>query len=302
MSQLQEEIDHNKHNIWVFVSNIFATGLSLIGCIWVIKSYSRVSRPRRNNMTVNIVLSIGGADFFYSCSNMLSTFAYLFQNEDPRGFFCQFEGILRQASLVMSMTMAISMAIFAYKETKSACEKSVFNGQVFFRKAVWVSALLCITLALMPYIFGSRIEYRREETFCWFQLRDNNPSQSESFLFLMFLEGIPLFSGIVLTYFYYSRARSCYPSPLDKDTKFLLRYPVMLFLIWMPSLLNNIVMKSFDTVSTWFEVPCVLLTHSVGLLNAWVYRIQKKGNVDGLLDNQNGHASLAINHSTLSNI
>lgn len=53
----------------------------------------------------------------------------------------------------------------------------------------------------------------------------------------------------------------------------LLRYPKLLFFIFVPCFFNNVVIRLFGTKAIWLETLCILLTHSVGFFNFLVYRL-----------------------------
>jgi len=97
----------------------------------------------------------------------------------------------------------------------------------------------------------------------------------------MIFEGIPLSVGLIITLFGYCKAISntrkaigSFLETVGVDVYKLLWYPAVLFIVFIPSLIDNAYQIFTKNPILGVEVAHILLTHSIGFLNAIVYGIQ----------------------------
>ena len=101
----------------------------------------------------------------------------------------------------------------------------------------------------------------------------------------MMASSLPMILCVVMTSIIYFRAVvnvKKLPEPhfqkINSGIHKLLWYPAVLFLVFLPSLVDHfvLVIDPTDAPSLIFLVPHVAITHSIGFINALIYGIQKK--------------------------
>lgn len=125
------------------------------------------------------------------------------------------------------------------------------------------------------------MRYVKKTLFCWVGSAESDPDAKTSFVILMIFEGIPLSVGLIITLFGYCKAISntrkaigSFLETVGVDVYKLLWYPAVLFIVFIPSLIDNAYQIFTKNPILGVEVAHILLTHSIGFLNAIVYGIQ----------------------------
>jgi len=101
---------------------------------------------------------------------------------------------------------------------------------------------------------------------------------------LMVLHGVPVFGGLIVTFFGYLLAirnvrelSKDFVSQMEISVYKLLWYPAVLFITFMPGLIDNlVVIYTSGSVPLGFQVCHLVLTHSIGFTNALVYGFQRR--------------------------
>ncbi len=138
---LQDTSNGNDHNPYLIWSNLTATIASGIGSCWLYYDCKKVN-PR--TVTIKLIQSIALADLFYSIANLLSTLSLLTGDT-----FCQLEGFIRQLSLIMSIAMTTSIAMFCCKDAEFRFERGENHQEKFLPKAIFTSSVVCTFLAIL---------------------------------------------------------------------------------------------------------------------------------------------------------
>ena len=97
------------------------------------------------------------------------------------------------------------------------------------------------------------------------------------------MEGAPVFLGLTVTFFGYllaiKKVRELTSASLyqvDVNVYKLLWYPLIVFITFVPGLIDNLVSTSQNVkLSFGFEAAHLTLTHSIGFTNALVYGLQR---------------------------
>jgi len=102
-------------------------------------------------------------------------------------------------------------------------------------------------------------------------------------MILMVYEGIPLIVGLIICFFGYLKAirniksfAQIYLAEVGIQVYKLLWYPVVLFIIFIPSLIDNILVFLSLPIPFWIQATHLVLTHSIGFANALVYGLQRQ--------------------------
>jgi hypothetical protein len=265
----------------LYISNIVATGLSVLGSIWMTCAYFNAPSPRTT--ALKLILGIAFADLFYSVANIISAIP---KTEDVNTY-CQVEGFLREFSAFMSIFLATSTAILCYKESHGRLNMNrsskFFSQTRFLFKSFGICGIASLALAVAPFIFNKKLVYVKKTLFCWVGSAEPNPDVKTNFLILMIFEGIPLTVGLIITLFGYCKAISntkqvlgSFLETVGVDVYKLLWYPAVLFIVFIPSLIDNAYQVFTKNPILGVEIAHILLTHSIGFLNAIVYGIQGK--------------------------
>lgn len=123
-------------NTLAITANAIATGLSIIGSLWM--SYWCLKSSPRKSVTPKLILGIALSDFFYAVSNVMTPF-----DEDFSGVqFCVVEGFLRQTGRMLTASFAACTAALCYK---SSLITQPFDQERFYK----ATYLICISLSLV---------------------------------------------------------------------------------------------------------------------------------------------------------
>ena len=137
--------DLDKHPS-LYISNLVATGLSVLGSVWMTIAYFRAPTPRTT--ALKLILRIALSDLLYSVANVISA---LPKSEDVNTY-CQVEGFLREFSPFMSIFLATSTAVLCYKESHGRLNMNrsskFFSQTRFLLKSFGISAIASLTLAV----------------------------------------------------------------------------------------------------------------------------------------------------------
>ena len=120
--------------------------------------------------------------------------------------------------------------------------------------------------------------------FCWVAYPKNAEMTTKTKIFVvLLLEGFPAMLGITITFIGYVLAiketrnlRKSFLIEIDVNVYKLLWYPLVMFLTFVPGVIDNLVKISLNSqVSYAFETTHLILTHSIGFSNALVYGLQR---------------------------
>ena len=130
-----------------------------------------------------------------------------------------------------------------------------------------------------------QVVYTKKSLFCWVASSVGEEDQTKNLAILLIFEGVPLLGGLIVTTFGYAKAiknakdmLGSFVSEVHFNIYKLLWYPLVLFIVFIPSFIDNILQVYYGKNIFWVEVVHLALTHSIGLFNAIVYGIQKKEN------------------------
>ena len=116
--------------------NLIVTILSLIGSAWMAFYCSRM---QRKSVSTRLILALAVADFFYSISNLLSTF-----EGDDVNLMCEIEAFLRTTFYSLSTFMTCSIVIYCIIFLD---KNSTINVEDYFKRALAVSVVMSFALA-----------------------------------------------------------------------------------------------------------------------------------------------------------
>jgi len=215
--------------------------------------------------------------------------------EVTNSLFCEVEAVIRGMSLFLSIFFATTTAMVCYRPIL-ARDNCVKNS--FFRSAVSLGLGVSLTLfVIIPIVFKQHITFLRGDHFCWISSKENN---LVALLVLMMHEGLPLLIGFLITlsaYRYAIKQMSELPiqilSEMSVPVQGLLWYPALLLIIFIPSLVDKIWALFNPFRPVWVQALYLCLTHSIGLINALVYGVQRK-----LYVSRDSHQSLLSNELT----
>ena len=140
---------------------------------------------------------------------------------------------------------------------------------------------------------------------CWISATDPKASISTKLIIIAMYGGLPVTLGIIISIVGYGvaihRMRQL-PIEIQKFLNInvykLLWYPVVLFVIFVPSVANGFYQNYRGTITNpAFEIIYLALTHSIGFVNAIVYGLQRKLYHFGKEKNQNDYANLSFSDS-----
>ena len=117
--------------------NLTVTILSLIGSAWMT---FYCSQTQRKNVSTKLILVLAIADFFYSISNLLSTF-----EGDDVNLTCRVEAFLRGVSYSLSTFMTCSIVIYCVIFLN---KDSNINQINYYRSAIAISIVISLAIAL----------------------------------------------------------------------------------------------------------------------------------------------------------
>jgi len=276
----------------LYISNLVVTGLSIIGSLWMAVAYCKARKPRTT--ALKLILGIAFADLLYSVANVLSAIRHFEESNTS----CQIEGFLREFSPFMSIFLATSTAILCYKESQGRLNMNrsskFFSQKKFLLRSFGICGFFSLALAVAPFVFRNHFKYTKKNLFCWVGSADPNADARTNFMILMIFEGIPLAIGFLITLFGYALAISntkkvlgSFLESVGVDVYKLLWYPAVLFIIFIPSLIDNAVQVFVQDPILWMEIVHIVMTHSIGFSNALVYGIQKEN-----LENDNNETAV----------
>ena len=133
-----------------------------------------------------------------------------------------------------------------------------------------------------PFIL-SQVVYTKKDLFCWVSYSADQKNQNAQLAVLLVYQGIPLIVGFLMSLIGYiktiKRIREIQDAYLyceSFDVYKLLWYPAVMFMIFLPSLVDNIVLNYTKEGNVFIEAVHLLLTHSIGFINALVYGAQMR--------------------------
>jgi len=255
--------------------NRISSGFSLLGSLWMTYFCLRTSSPR--SVSLNIILAIAISDLAYSISNIMSEFE---RNTTIADAYCVVEGIMRQSSVVSSIYWTMCTAILCYKSSKYI---SSFSQNAFFRNALIVNLVIIFLTILIPQ-FTDKIGFVKGPLMCWLNYTNKVTSFWGQFAVRFLFEYFIVILALTASIFGYLKAIKNFNSlpqylidHINVKVYKLLWYPVVLFIIFLPSMLDNLwVNISGAPAAVSVKAFHLGVTHAIGFINALVYGIQRK--------------------------
>lgn len=126
------------------------------------------------------------------------------------------------------------------------------------------------------------MSYQRQALFCWVGSTLSSPTVVHKIAILAVFEGIPLIAGLLISLVGYVIAirnitgfAQMYLAGVGIQIYKLLWYPLVLAIIFLPSLVNNVLGFFVKDTPIQLKVLHLILTHSIGFANALVYGLQR---------------------------
>jgi len=265
----------------LFIANLLATILSIIGSVWMSYSCFKTRPPRSD--TLKLILFIALSDVLYAVANLISNTSL-----EENVIVCNMEGFLREFFLVMSVCLAASMAALCYQKSIQNRRGSFLLLQLrepsnFTFYSIIVSGCICLVLSAIPLIFRDLVIYKMTNVHCYVDAANVQSSKMERIWLLLVFEGVPLLMGCIFTFAVYYLALKKAKQSLGLliraqgfNSYKLLWYPTLLFCVYVPSLIDNIMTIFNPDTKLLIEILHVLITHSIGFFNAVFYGLQEK--------------------------
>ena len=130
----------------------------------------------------------------------------------------------------------------------------------------------------------TQFTYMRRGLFCWIVYYDEK-NDNLNMVALVIYQGIPLiFGSIISTVGYYKALKKIQQLQEEilgwssVDIYKLLWYPVVLFIIFVPCFVDNIIQAYVSNTNLLIPLEAVhiVLTHSIGFVDALVYGVQRR--------------------------
>jgi len=235
----------------------------------------RTSHPR--SVSLKIILAIAISDLAYSTANIMSEFE---RNTTGTDAYCVIEGMMRQSSVVSSIYWTMCTAILCFKSSKYV---SSFSQNAFFKNALIVNLIIILLTILTPQ-FTDKIGFVKGPLMCWLNYTNKLTSFWGQFAVRFTFEYCIVIVALTVSIFGYLKAIKNFNSlpqylidHINVKVYKLLWYPTVLFIIFLPSMLDNFWVNVSGTPAA---VPVKAfhlgVTHAIGFINALVYGIQRK--------------------------
>jgi len=255
--------------------NGIAASLSFFGSFFMCYFCLRI-RPR--TVSLKFILSIAIADVFFSIANLMSEFEY--PSSNGVNLFCGIEAFIRAGSYVLSVFFASCIAVLCYKTSALTIK---FDQETCFRSALYIGGIIVLILAILPAVVNP-IAYTNGDIYCYITYASDVTSISTKLIVRMIYEGIPILAGVLITLIgYILTIRKIKKLPpeileeLDISIYKLFWYPALLFVTFVPSILDNYAaIYTGSAVSLSVKALHLSITHLIGFTNAILYGIQRK--------------------------
>jgi len=238
------------------IINTVATTLSLLGAGFMIWTYCSI--PTIRTFSMKLVISLIVTDTITGLTNLL---AFYDQNE----FICSIEGFLRNASNLSSVIWVTIISWISYKQICNY-EPKVLG---YYSRLLILNISLCIipaTIATVSTIFElTPIRFGHNFGNCMIV-----PD-----IFNIWAFELPVWTMISMIFYFSCKIYSHLKGVMDDfaviEYKSALIYPLILVVLWMPSLINRFLVDFFD-----IHIYAILLLHNgclklQGFANAIAY-------------------------------
>jgi len=256
----------------LFNIDIVATALCFSGSLIMSYHCLKIRPPR--NVSINLILCIAISDFFYSIANIIS----MFEHKDTVTL-CHIEAFIRQSTFLLSIYFASCTAIVCYK---ISTDDENFNRKLFLKKAIILGFFISLIVIIAPFFFKEYLQYAYGPLFCWITYAPTNNKVIMVTVRAIY-EGIPICIGLMITLVGYIKAiKRIRELPrhiiaqMDIAVYKLLWFPLILFVSFVPSMINNMIAIFVSDIPPWVRALHLGLTHSIGFTNAIVYGYQRK--------------------------
>ncbi len=136
---------------------------------------------------------------------------------------------------------------------------------------------------IRPFIFPKLFAYKETNVHCWVTAPDNSEDKEALMILAVFIfEIIPVFIGAVVTLYFYYRAVKIANDSVGAfvsrqfNSYHLFWYPFVLFVVFVFSIIDDLGTAQGKEGIKVIELLHILLTHSIGFINAILYGFQKK--------------------------
>jgi len=254
-------------------AQIIATVASIGGSIWLLYSCCKPPRPsRQRDDLVILVGAMAIADLIFTFPNILSIVNL------PT--LCSVEGFTRQLYMV-SMCLVTSVAILCFLKKREPPGGGPTSQRCFVYGAIIASIFVSLLFASLPMFIPTWFNYGGTNVHCWI----TSPQEGGRILVVLIFEIIPVLLGSLITIYFYLRAMKISDDTLGsfatKKFKRQFLYPFFLFFVFVPSIIDDITAATTNNKDgqrfQGIEMVHILLTHSIGLTNALLYKIQDLG-------------------------
>ena len=264
------------------ILNLVATVPSLIATLWMIYfCFKGLSA----NISMKLIFPLAISDFVYSTVNLMP----LLQST-PDSSLCDIEGVFRNLSSNFSICLAPSIALLHYHIIKM---DPGFNKTKFLTFCIVGGALASLSLALRyannhqslnilsPFYVYNTVKFSKSGIKCSI-ISIRSDLKSELLVIFFYKAFFPV-TGTIITLISYLKTIKVI-GKMDQlllskklNTQKLLWYPVAIFMMFLPNLIYYIVTFCFDfEYSTFWDGATMLITHSLGTVNAIIYGLQRK--------------------------
>lgn len=273
------------------ILHMVVTALSLVGSC-VMTYYCIKNKPQRLHLHFVQWLAIAG--LIFTIANLLSFF-------EPEGsevnYLCYIEGTLRLWGYRFTLYLPAWISIGIYKEYTG----ERFNKYLYLKRALLIICPICLVLNLLPVALPKYFAFNNSDLYCVAAYNDNT-IRDDNFKFLgdMLYTGIFNLGGVTMSVIYYIRTirktkelpeamRNCMRGLAIYK---LFWYPGFLLIIILPNMFVNIYNDYTGSDLLWAKGLDIAISHSVGLINAIVYKQQRQQNSVRPSDQLDGSASM----------
>ena len=268
------------------ILNLIATIPSLMATVWMIYfCFKGLSA----NTPMKLILTLAISDFIYAVVNLMA----LLQSTTG-SMLCDTEAIFRNLSSNFSVCIAASIALLHYHILKMDPD---FNKIRFVTYCIVISALASVAFALRyaiihhflnfnsPFYAGDIVMYSKVGIMC--NIIDATSASNYKAFIIIFTKCIfAVVAGLISLISYLKTIRLI--RKIDRlllskklNIQKLLWYPATIFMIFLPNLIYYILTFCFGLKNSLFwGGATMLITHSLGTINAITYGIQRKVHKD----------------------
>jgi len=235
---------------------------------------------RTSNICIDFIFGIAISDFIYSLCNVITWFDSEQAEKDAK---CYAEAVIREWSLYFSLFFAIGIAVLCKK--CSSLQPFDRKDQIaLLIKVILIGSGICLVFTIIPFFLKKYVIYVNDNVVCHITYNNTTDPEKklsylEKFAVITFYEGILVTAGIIVTlkcYFHTSNFIRRVSERPRKETGYrFLVYPFVICIVFLPTVIDDYFRINHKCEYLWLMVVHMVLTHSIGFINAIAYGWQR---------------------------